>query len=465
MNVLDLFSGIGGFSLGLERAGHRTVAFCEIDPYCRAVLAKHWPGVPIYDDVTALTAARLAADGIIRPIPDTAVNGRGQGRPGRSNSSGEGQQQPALQGIDAICGGFPCQDISVAGKGAGIEGECSGLWKEYARIIGEVRPRYVIIENVSALLSGSDEYEFPNDRCLCGWPYRWRGMHQHSAQEREGILPANRRGNGPEGVASAGGADGDIWRIDPDNAQTVGEMGRGAGMAALRSAVGEISSGDTSTSAAEASASGICPSVTEDDRLSAQEAEWLGFVDGAGDEGRESNSRSNVRVEPQGTTTAQSISGLVCEACGRDLDYGSTRSGVSTWMGRVLQDLASLGYSAEFHCISASAIGAPHRRDRLWIVAHAAWVQPGRQEQWPQRERTGSGGQSSDVADTEHSGREGWHAYWIGPSSIVPSSWWLTEPDVGRVAHGVPARVDRLRSLGNAIVPQIAEIIGRALPP
>ena len=120
MNVLDLFSGIGGFSLGLERAGMRTVAFCEIDPYCRAVLRKHWPDIPQYDDIRTLTAERLRADGIA---------------------------------VDLICGGFPCQDISTAGKGAGIRGERSGLWSEYARIIGEVRPRYAIVENVTAILS------------------------------------------------------------------------------------------------------------------------------------------------------------------------------------------------------------------------------------------------------------------------------------------------------------------------
>lgn len=84
MNVLDLFSGIGGFSLGLERAGMRTVAFCEIEPWCRAVLAKHWPDVPCHDDITT-----------------------------RKFIEGE---------ADVICGGFPCQDISLAGKGAGLAG-------------------------------------------------------------------------------------------------------------------------------------------------------------------------------------------------------------------------------------------------------------------------------------------------------------------------------------------------------
>ena len=124
LTVLDLFSGIGGFSLGLSQTGgFRTVAFCEIEKFPQKVLAKHWPGVPIYEDVKELTAERLIRDGI-----------------------------PA---IDVITGGFPCQDISVAGNQKGIgEGTRSGLWSECARLVGEIRPRYAIFENVTALLSG-----------------------------------------------------------------------------------------------------------------------------------------------------------------------------------------------------------------------------------------------------------------------------------------------------------------------
>ena len=120
LSALDLFSGIGGFSLGLERTGgFRTAAFCEIDPFCRRVLAKHWPEVPCYDDVRTLTAKRLAADGVT---------------------------------VDVVCGGFPCQDVSRAGPGGGLGGDRSGLWREYARLVSELRPRYAIVENVAALL-------------------------------------------------------------------------------------------------------------------------------------------------------------------------------------------------------------------------------------------------------------------------------------------------------------------------
>ena len=114
--VLDLFSGIGGFSLGLERTGgFKTVAFCEIEPFCRRVLAKHWPEVPCYDDVRTLTAERLAADGIT---------------------------------VDVITAGFPCQDISEAKQGAaGIDGERSGLVFEVLRLVAAIRPKRVLLEN------------------------------------------------------------------------------------------------------------------------------------------------------------------------------------------------------------------------------------------------------------------------------------------------------------------------------
>jgi DNA (cytosine-5)-methyltransferase 1 len=119
LKIGSLFAGIGGLELGLERGignGAHTVWQVEQSEYCRAVLAKHWPDATRYDDVRTV---------------------------GRSN----------LAPVDVLCGGFPCQDISYAGYGAGLAGERSGLWHEYARIVGELRPRYVVVENVTALLT------------------------------------------------------------------------------------------------------------------------------------------------------------------------------------------------------------------------------------------------------------------------------------------------------------------------
>jgi DNA (cytosine-5)-methyltransferase 1 len=115
MKVGSLFSGCGGFELGLERVGLTTEWQVEIDPFCRRVLEKHWPNVRRWDDV--------------RTFPP-----RGDWR------------------VDVVCGGFPCTDISNAGRRAGIYGEQSGLWREYARVIGILRPRFVLVENVAALL-------------------------------------------------------------------------------------------------------------------------------------------------------------------------------------------------------------------------------------------------------------------------------------------------------------------------
>ena len=128
LKVLDLFSGIGGFSLGLERTGgFETVAFCEIDPTCRKVLEKHWPEVPMVEDV----------EGFYK-LGDSLVNIFNL-------------EKICDSDIDVICGGFPCQDISVAGHGKGLEGARSGLWFEYKRLINEIKPKYAIIENVANL--------------------------------------------------------------------------------------------------------------------------------------------------------------------------------------------------------------------------------------------------------------------------------------------------------------------------
>lgn len=109
LKVLDLFAGIGGFALGMEAAGFRTSMFVEIDTHARLVLNKHWPNVPQHGDVQTLNIK-------------------------------EGE-------YDIICGGFPCQDISVIGTHQGLEGQRSGLWSEFIRLIRQGKPKYVLIEN------------------------------------------------------------------------------------------------------------------------------------------------------------------------------------------------------------------------------------------------------------------------------------------------------------------------------
>lgn len=264
LRVLDLFSGIGGFSLGLERAkgdgeyvGFETVAFCEIEEFPRRVLAKHWPNVPCYRDVRELTAEQLAADGIA---------------------------------VDVITGGFPCQDISLAGKRAGIaEGTRSGLWSEIVRLAGEIRPAFVIVENVANLLAG------PRER-------------------------------------------------------------------------------------------------------------------------------------PGG------------------------------WFGRVLGDLATCGYDAEWQNIRAGAMGLPHERQRAWVVAYpteVGWLVFGDRPPGESRLR----GISDKIEPFEYRWRRQ-----VGGHRLERVGW-SVEPEIRRSNDGLPSELDKARvaALGNAVVPQIPELIGNAI--
>lgn len=273
LRVLDLFSGIGGFSLGLERTGgFETVAFCEIEPFPRKVLAKHWPEVPCYDDVRTLTAERLAADGIA---------------------------------VDVITGGFPCQDVSNAGRRAGIsEGTRSGLYSEVIRLARDIRPKVIILENVAGLLSGPS--------------------------------------------------------------QQPGE-----------------------------------------------------------------------------------------------------------WFGAVLGDLAKVGYDAIWHCIPLGRFGAPHERDRVWIVAYTSeaglegwWVTSLLQQELSKFSEFDAFANAEKVARI-HSMVE--RRFRAEPDGVPDRPTWSgqqwpeTEPLLCRVDDGIPDRVGRTGACGNAVGPIVPEIIGRAI--
>ena len=179
LRVLDLFSGIGGFSYGLEKTGlYETIAFCEWDKKCQLVLDKHWPSIPKFSDIANLVCLDPST---LSDVQSKVVVG---------------------SRVDVITGGFPCQDISLAGKGAGLEGERSGYWKHYKRLIQDVAPKGVIIENVSALRSrGLDQVL--QDLNEIGYDAEWHcitASHLGATHQRDRIwIIAYRRSVGGEG--------------------------------------------------------------------------------------------------------------------------------------------------------------------------------------------------------------------------------------------------------------------------
>ena len=334
MKVLDLFSGIGGFSLGLEAVGMETIAFCEKEPFCQANLKKNWPDIPCHDDVTTLDGSEYAE-------------------------------------VNVICGGFPCQDISLAGTGKGLAGERSGLWREYHRIIKETRPEWVIIENVSALRSrGLDEVL--RSLSEIGYDAEWHCLPACA------IGAPHRRDR--------------IWIVAYSQGQryTCGEPENEA------SKEREIEGGRE--------AQGLRQSEPSDTHRVRNDASMA-------------NANATGCLRQVQTQSEERRSDLVASGRGEemaDTHYPRLQGRISA----ILQERAS---------------------------ERAAWS-------------------SSALADTESAISEGDGAEqdWQ-QSRLTDPSWWLLEPNVGRVANGVPFRVDRIKALRNAIVPQIAQVIGQAI--
>ena len=338
MKVLDLFSGIGGFSLGLERAGMETVAFCEYDEKARQVLKKHWPNVPQYEDVRTLTKEKLDNDGITN--------------------------------ISVLCGGFPCQDISVAGNQAGIhEGTRSGLWSECARLLGEIRPQYAIFENVTALLNGGGGDWFKRilwEISEVGYDAEW---HCISASELGAHHHRDR-----------------IWIVAyPNRAQ------RERGSVSVR-----VSSRQ--------------PNI---DRRSGN---W--------------RASKNVADSKHNGSLTTAVRGGFSKASDND-EKGS-------------QESVEFTGSSQPHGSSDL-----QESDKL-ASKHVAYPISQRQPRQGQYEQS--------IFAEAFKNRQTVNAFAGGTPDI-----WKVEPDLGRVADGVPGRSHRLKQLGNAVVPQIPEIIGRAI--
>ncbi|HRC62622.1 MAG TPA: DNA (cytosine-5-)-methyltransferase, partial [Dehalococcoidia bacterium] len=160
------FSGVGGLDLGLRRAGLDHAFFAELDPWRRAVLAAHWPGVDVYDDVHAVR-------------------------------SGAGP-------VDVLAGGFPCQDVSIAGHRRGLAGARSGLFFEFARIAADLQPRWLLVENVPGLLTANGGRDFGcvlAELADLGYGVAWRHLDARYfgvAQRRRRVFLVGHLGGRPE---------------------------------------------------------------------------------------------------------------------------------------------------------------------------------------------------------------------------------------------------------------------------
>jgi DNA (cytosine-5)-methyltransferase 1 len=308
MTFGSLFAGIGGFDLGLERAGMRCVWQVEKDGFCRRVLAKHWPEVRRHDDVATFPP-------------------------------GDGADWRA----DLICGGFPCQDISLAGKGGGIDGPRSRLWFEFARVLRLLRPRYVVVENSPALAN--------------------RGLSR--------VL----------GALAELGLDAE-WAVLPASA---------FGACHIRARMFVVA----------------YPQRGGRDGLHV--GQQAGRVAADAGEGRADGPDRAAAAHPPGAGDDADADGRGCEE------------------------------RLQPHGEPPPRLSAPRRRD------------PDRLHQdvpHPDRPSRAVRGESHLLAKQP---------------APVGSGWWAAEPDVVRVVHGFPGRVDRVRALGNAVVPQVAEWIGRRI--
>lgn len=328
MNELHLFAGAGGGILGSELLGMRTVCAVELEPYPASVLLARQndgllPPFPVWDDVRAF-----------------------DGRPWRGL-------------VDVVSGGFPCQDISAAGKGAGIDGERSGLWREMHRIINEVRPEFAFLEN-SPLLVGRGLARVLGDLAEIGYDAEWLVL----GADDVGAPHVRKR----------------IWILGMDrNADCIREE-----------AEREVSGGQQAAKSIR-----VCGDVPKPPCLGLQET-WP-----------EKQSAGITRICPDVSDSNEQLR--------RQGKQPENR-----------EEIDNCGFTVS---------NAPYQGDVRG------------DGEFSENERPGSQG-------NYHAGRA---------ETNDCGEWWSAEPDVGRVAHGVAARVDRLKAIGNGQVPAVAATAFRVL--
>jgi DNA (cytosine-5)-methyltransferase 1 len=454
VRVLDLFSGIGGFSIGLEAAGFETVAFCEVSPVCRHLLAHHWPKVPCYDDIRTLTAERLAADGI---------------------------------GVDVICGGFPCQDLSYAGKGAGLAGERSGLWRDYARLVRELRPKFVIVENVSALLGrglgdvlgdlaalGYDAWWDCIPASAVGAPHRrdrlWIIAYARSEQH-EGYGLALRRAVASElsraALADASrqlrpgrriGAEQDGRSEPTDGGSDVGNANR-KGLSVPRIARGSCSTPGPVQARRASDRAGWWSTEPDVGRTLDGFSRWLD--ESYGDQEAHKVIMAYANASNAGPREAlRNLRDRVCAEDNRRKAGGPIGVSASEVLFAFVREHARRAEEG----LSPLESTAP-QADGL----RGVWREEGssRSPLRPERDEQRSDEPSDPLQVVSQLLARHAEAAWV--AYRWPDAWssqkWVNgwEDGIARVATGVTARAHRLHGLGNAVVPQIPEMIGRAI--
>jgi len=405
LTVGSLFSGIGGLDLGLERAGMNVIWQSEIDPYGCRVLKKHWPEVVNHGNIKEINWGD-----VVRP--------------------------------DIICGGYPCQPFSTAGKRNGTD-DPRHLWPWVREAISELRPKYAILENVRGHVSLGLNVVL-GEMASIGYDAEWQIVSAASvgAPHRRDrvIIVAYPNGKGSQGSSrlqepetQLGGLDifgtnqGRISRT-PDSTDTIGQLAYADSLGHLRrqpqiftterwlNALSLIGSCSTDVANADNTRSGTPRSGI--DRNGTQEVQEWGNEPQFGLSGC-----SEVVAD---TDSSDTPDGRQCEGVpsqdtsGRDDGSGSGSDTGQVSMGSARQNTSNMANTD------------------AWETSR------------------GLRGISTDTGQVREQRN---HAR--GKESHAGRQWWATEPDVGRVAHGVPSRVDRLRGLGNAVVPQVAELIGR----
>ena len=421
LKLLDLFSGLGGFSLGLEKTGHfKTIAFCDNDKYCKLVLQKHWKEVKIYNDVKEITKKRLEADRVELP--------------------------------EIITGGFPCQPFSVAGKQKGTSDD-RYLWPEMFRIIKELKPRWVIGENVKGITNIQDGMVFET---VCtdleGEGYEVRAFNIPAAgvgapHRRERIwIVAHRK----KSMVNA-----DNVRLEQHN-ETKKKTSRWRTSTTFEptSDVADTNSNDKGREISRSNEEerGIQEEHRQDDssaRITSRTSSIRQTNNGHEDV---ENSRRTLR---QGTELREKNEDEVGEGYANQYQRSGSPSESNVantegyrWNSKTQSEMDEKKNRRKegrrFNDSSEDVANAEQSRSSSESIRNI-----GSLEEESSREKD-RGNQSSIRTSTRS-------------TDVANSSWWQSESDVGRVAHGIPGRVHRLKALGNSIIPKIAEEIGNAI--